>query len=323
MQSLRKLLYPFSFLYDLVTYARNKAFDIKLLQQRVYNIPVIAVGNLSTGGTGKTPMIEYLIKHFSGQNIAVISRGYGRKTKGFRIITDACASSEVGDEPLQMFLKFAPDVMFAVGENRVNAIDRVLEIAPQTDVILLDDAYQHRYVKASKYILLTSYYKPFYKDVLLPAGNLRESSRGIQRADVVVVTKCPQDLTIEQKQVVLKKLGLKTEQKAFFSTIAYSEVLLNSVSEIRLEDITQEVTLLTGIAHPSYFVKHVSGFVNVVEHLQFSDHHHFSQKDIEKIATRKIVITTEKDFVRLRNSGLINLYYLPIKTQFLFEDFSL
>lgn len=323
MQSLRKILYPFSVLYDMVTYARNKAFDIGLLQQRFYDVPVIAVGNLSTGGTGKTPMIEYLIKHFSGQNIAVISRGYGRKTKGFRIITDTCTSSEVGDEPLQMFLKFAPDVMFAVGENRVNAIDRVLEIAPQTDVILLDDAYQHRYVKASKYILLTSYYKPFYKDVLLPAGNLRESSRGVQRADVVVVTKCPQDLTVEQKRVVLKKLGLKTEQKAFFSTIAYSEVLLNSVSEIRLEDITQEVTLLTGIAHPSYFVKHVSRFVNVVEHLQFSDHHHFSQKDIEKIATRKIVITTEKDFVRLRNSGLINLYYLPIKTQFLFEDFSL
>jgi tetraacyldisaccharide 4'-kinase len=321
MQGLRILLYPFSIIYDGVTSLRNYSFDQGWLTSTQFDIPIIAVGNLSTGGTGKTPMIEFLIRQNTGKRIAVLSRGYGRKTKGYLEVKTTSKVSEVGDEPLQFKIKFENSIVVAVCEKRVDGIQRLMK-DHNLDLILLDDAYQHRYVKASHYILLTSYEQPYYEDLLLPAGDLRESRSGASRADSIVVTKCPAVLSEEEMKSIRLKMQPDLHQQVYFSAISYSNEAIGRTGKILLSDLKgKEITVITGIAKPSYFVDFLKSQA-IVNHLQFSDHHIFTIKDLEQIDLNRLIITTEKDYVRLRSFELNNLYYIPIETTFIGEQFS-
>ncbi len=237
MKTLRLLLFPFAIVYDLVTHARNWAFDKGFLEQRSFSTPIIAIGNLSTGGTGKTPMTEYLIRQFEGR-IAVLSRGYGRKTSGFKMVEVDSAPSEVGDEPLQIKRKFGAKITSAVCEKRVDGVERLIG-DNQPDLILLDDAYQHRYVKADHYVLLTAFGDPYYNDFVLPAGNLRESRQGANRAHSIVVTKCPPDISQADMAKIKQKIKPLPHQQVYFSTIAYSENLYSKSSDVSLKEFEE------------------------------------------------------------------------------------
>lgn len=321
MQGLRILLYPFSVLYDGVTRLRNFSFDQGWLTSTTFNIPIIAVGNLSTGGTGKTPMIEFLIRQNAGKRIAVLSRGYGRKTKGYLEVKTTSKASEVGDEPLQFKTKFEESIIVAVCEKRVVGIQRLIE-DHKLDLILLDDAYQHRYVNASHYILLTSYEQPYYEDLLFPAGNLRESKSGADRAQSIVVTKCPVVLSALEMKSITLILEPKSNQEVYFSAVFYSNEAIGSSNNILLSSLKdKEITVVTGIAKPSYFVDFLKTYA-IVKHIQFPDHHNYTAKDLKRIATKQLIITTEKDYVRLKNFEMENLYYVPIETKFLGKEFS-
>ena len=316
MQELRLLLYPFSVLYDGITSLRNWAFDLGIMDQKEFEIPIIAVGNLSTGGTGKTPMIEYLIRVHSDKKVAVLSRGYGRKTTGYIELNEQDSPERVGDEPLQIKMKFKDAIVSAVCEKRVDGINSLLK-NHDLDIILLDDAYQHRHVKASHYILLTSYDKLYVDDYILPAGNLRESSRGAKRANTVIVTKCPVDLSLVDREKITSKLKLNLSQKLYFSSIHYDDFIYNDDKSIVLSSLKgKDATVVTGIAKPRPFVKYLSQFVTVT-HLQFKDHHYFSNEEITMFRTKSLIITTEKDYIRLKQYRLENVYYLPIRTSFI------
>jgi tetraacyldisaccharide 4'-kinase len=322
MQELRLLLYPFSILYDGVTSLRNWAFDKGILDQKEFDVPIIAVGNLSTGGTGKTPMIEYLIDSYKGQRIAVLSRGYGRKTSGYIELSIDDTPEKVGDEPLQIKRKFQDLIMSAVCEKRVDGIQRLLK-DHSLDVILLDDAFQHRHVKASHYILLTSYDRLYVNDFLLPAGNLRESRSGADRAQSIIVTKCPEHISTAERNTVKQRLNLESNQKLYFSFIGYSNILYGINENIELIALKgKKVTVVTGIANPKPFIHFLQDQLNV-EHLEFKDHHSFSEVEIGEIKNKNLIITTEKDFVRLRKYDLSNVFYLPIKTRFIGNELEL
>ncbi|PQJ73891.1 tetraacyldisaccharide 4'-kinase [Polaribacter gangjinensis] len=322
MKLLRFLLFPFAIIYDLVTTFRNFLFDTNIFKQNSFTIPVIVVGNLSVGGTGKTPQIEYLIRLLKNKfQIAVLSRGYKRKTKGFLKVSNSHSATEVGDEPLQFTKKF-PDIFVAVDEQRVSGIQKILAQS-NADIVLLDDAFQHRKVKGSLNILLTKFDDLFVDDFLIPTGNLRESRRGAQRANAIIITKCPENLSVEQQNVIKNKLK-KYQKPIFFTTISYAKTL-KGFTEILLADLSNfEVLLVTGIANPSSLIRFLKDRKINFQHLNFPDHHHFSTKDIELIKSKfedlkglnKIILTTEKDFVRL-NNDLKNLNYLEIETTFL------
>lgn len=322
MKLFRFLLFPAAVLYDLVTRIRNYFFDSGFFKQTSFKIPVIVVGNLSVGGTGKTPQIEYLIRLLKDTyKVAVLSRGYKRKTKGFVLLNEKHNTVDVGDEPLQYFKKFA-NIHVAVDANRVAGITNLISLK-KPDLVLLDDAYQHRKVKGSFYILLTKYNDLFTDDFLLPTGNLRESRRGASRTDVILVTKCPEYLS-EIKQKVIKDKFKKYNKKVFFTAISYSENTLG-FKEIKTKDLNNfEVLLITGIANPTPFTNYLKELKVVFHHLKYADHHYFSKEEITAIknrfqeikATNKIILTTEKDYVRLENN-LEELSYLPIKTSFL------
>lgn len=316
MQELRLLLYPFSVLYDAITSLRNYAFDKGVLKQHEFDIPIIAVGNLSTGGTGKTPMIEYLIANFNGKKVGVLSRGYGRKTSGYLEISVTDGIEKVGDEPLQIKTKFKDDIVSAVCEDRVTGIKKLLD-GHSLDIILLDDAYQHRYVKASHYILLTSYDHLYVDDYLLPAGNLRESRRGAQRAHAIVVTKCPENLSQQQMDAVKSRLKLLQHQALYFSYISYSGLLQGANNTIAIEKLSgKKVTVVTGIARPKPFLQYLNNIIQI-EHLNYGDHHDFTTQEVAVIKSKEIVITTEKDYMRLKKYKLQNLFYLSIETRFI------
>lgn len=322
MQSLRNLLFPFSILYDGITRARNWAFDNGYLTQEAFDIPIIAVGNLSTGGTGKTPMIEWLIEHFKGKRIAVLSRGYGRETNGYIEIGNHHTAAQVGDEPLQIKLKYGDAIVSAVCEKRVDGIKELLK-NHSIDIILLDDAFQHRYVKASHYILLTSYEKLYSNDYLLPAGNLRESRKGANRAHTIVVTKCPDHLSQVEKDSMTQQLKPLKGQKVYFSTIEYGERICQSSESILLDKLKlDKITAVTGIAKPAPFINFLKKQFDV-KHLEYGDHHRFRESEIDNIAAQDIVITTEKDYTRLSPWDLPKVYYLPMKIKFLGEEPSL
>ena len=323
MNLLRKLLFPFAILYDFITSLRNFLYDNNILKSNSYNIPVIAVGNLNVGGTGKTPQIEYLIRLLaSNYKVATLSRGYKRKSKGF-ILANANTNAEIlGDEPFQYFKKFS-NIQVAVDADRKNGIDRLLTQTLKPDVILLDDAYQHRSVKAGFYILLTAYDDLFSDDYLLPTGNLRENRCGANRANVIIVTKCPPSIAKSKQEEIKMKLQyfLKQNNKLveiFFSHVIYDDKVYNdnesfAVDEVRL---TPKI-LLAGIANPKPFFDYLRSDNDQI--MMFEDHHHFSESEIRSIknkASEKIIITTEKDFVRL-NSKIFKkqLFYLPIKSQ--------
>ncbi|OCB76499.1 tetraacyldisaccharide 4'-kinase [Flavobacterium crassostreae] len=320
MKLLRQLLFPFAIIYGWITRIRNFCFDTGILKSYSFDLPVIAVGNLSVGGTGKTPQIEYLIRLLQQDyRVATLSRGYKRESKGF-VLADADANARIlGDEPFQYYQKFKK-IQVAVDANRKNGIEQLLLQKPKPQVILLDDAYQHRKVKAGFYVLLTSYGELYSEDRMLPTGNLREYASGAKRAHVVVVTKCPVGLSEQEQNSIRDKLKLTKEQALFFSTIAYQDSLCSEKTTLMVQDIIQEdKVLVAGIAKPEPFFAHLQT-ANSVQ-IRYPDHHHFTTKDIleiKKQSQNKILITTEKDFMRLKDSVLKEqLYYLPISSAFL------
>lgn len=315
---LRKLLFPFAVLYGLITAIRNYLYDKGILKSYSFEVPVIAVGNLSVGGTGKTPQIEYLIRLLSPHyKVATLSRGYKRKSEGF-VLADAKANAEtVGDEPFQYFRKF-PQIQVAVDADRRNGIAQLLAQKNKPEIILLDDAFQHRRVKAGFYILLTSYGDLFCDDFILPTGNLRESRAGATRADVIVVTKCPANLSEAEQQKIKDRIGANAP--IFFSTIDYDDKVYDHNGNLGVGELkSQQKLLLAGIAKPKPFFDYLQSGNDEV--MVFPDHHHFSENDVLDIknkAADKIIITTEKDFVRLEAEIFAaQLYYLPIKSTIL------
>lgn len=318
MNILRKILFPFAILYGFITSFRNFLFDKGILKSHSFDLPIIAVGNLSVGGTGKTPMIEYLIRLLSSEyKIATLSRGYKRKSEGF-ILADETSNAEIlGDEPFQFYQKF-PNILVAVDANRKNGIEQLINIS-KPDIVLLDDAFQHRKVKAGFYILLTAFNDLYANDFILPTGNLRESRSGAERANIVVVTKCPANLSEKEKNTIERKLQLESRQKLFFTSITYDEFVFSEEKQLLVSEIkNSEKLLLAGIAKPEPFFEYLKNENDTI--LTYPDHHHFSEKDILEIkekAKGKIIITTEKDFVRLKgNLPKEQLFYLPIKSSF-------
>ncbi|WP_026724859.1 tetraacyldisaccharide 4'-kinase [Flavobacterium sasangense] len=315
---LRKILFPLAFLYWLITFIRNWLYDKGIFKSHSFDIPIIAVGNLSVGGTGKTPQIEYLIRLLSEKyKVAVLSRGYKRTTEGFILADENATASSIGDEPFQFYSKF-PNIQVAVDANRKNGIENLLQLQDKPDVILLDDAFQHRKVKAGFYILLTAYDDLFCDDYILPFGNLREPSSGKKRADMIIVTKCPNDLSEIAQLKIREKLNVK--QQVFFTTIQYDDYVFGNECQLLVSEIQSESkVLVAGIAKPKLFFDFLKNEED--ETLVFPDHHHFSKQDCEQIlakANGRKIITTEKDFVRL--NGLLpkgQLFYLPIKSTFL------
>lgn len=317
MNFLRKILFPFAVLYGLITSIRNFLFDKGMLKSYSFDLPVIAVGNLSVGGTGKTPQIEYLIRLLSNHfKVATLSRGYKRKSEGF-VLADTTSNAEIiGDEPFQFYQKF-PKIQVAVDADRRNGITQLLSQSNKPDIILLDDAFQHRRVTAGFYILLTAYNDLFSDDFILPTGNLRESRNGAKRANIIVVTKCPQTVSDKEQEEIKQKIG--TNSPIFFTYIEYDDSIYSNAGKRNLSDVKNvDKLVLAGIAKPESFFAYLQAAKNNT--LVFPDHHNFTQQDIETItekANNKMIVTTEKDFVRL--SGKLpddQLFYLPIKSTF-------
>ena len=329
-------LLPLSWVYGWCVRFRNFLFDIGILKSKSFDVPVISVGNITVGGTGKTPHVEYLIRllrqHF---NVAVLSRGYKRKTKGFIQADMDSTSRDIGDEPYQMKHKY-PDVTVAVDKSRVNGIERLME-SKDIDVVLLDDAFQHRYVKPGINILLVDYHRLVIYDKLLPAGRLREPLKGKDRADIVIVTKCPKELKPMEFRVITKAMNLYAYQSLYFTSLAYDKMipLFRKNGKRALEDIAsnEHVLLLTGIASPKQMQVDIEPHASNVYPLTFSDHHNFRSRDIERInetfaslPSPKCVITTEKDAARIAGiDGLSdevkkNIYALPVKIEFMLEQ---
>ena len=318
MRIFRKFLFPFALLYGLVMLFRNYLYDTGFFKSTKFPFPVICVGNLSAGGTGKTPMIEYLLDLLSKKfKVAALSRGYGRETKGFILLNGIESAREVGDEPLQFKSRFK-DAIIAVDENRVHGIT-LLKNRFSPEVVLLDDAFQHRKVKAGLNILLTSYGDLFRDDFMLPTGNLREPKSGAERARIVVVTKCPVGLTKMEQDSIGKRLELRNYQKLYFSYIEYAKNIYNEHEEIPLSTILNEkISLVTGIANPAPLCNYLEKMNIDFTHFIFPDHHNFSPSDLKKFNSASRILTTEKDYMRLKN--LIShpgLYFLPIKMKFI------
>lgn len=316
MTLLRKLLFPIAVLYGFITSIRNYLYDKGILKSYAFDVPIIAVGNLSVGGTGKTPQIEYLVRLLSPKyKVATLSRGYKRKSKGFVLATASANADLLGDEPYQYFKKF-PQIQVAVDANRRNGIKQLLALQEKPEVILLDDAYQHRKVKAGFYILLTTYHDLFCDDWLLPTGNLRESRSGAKRADMIIVTKCPKDITEIAQEKIKQHIGV--DKPIYFSYVDYDSMVYNETDSLEVSEIKkQSKVLLAGIAKPKPFVDFLKADNDVV--ITYPDHHHFSNAEIVALksqAGEKIIVTTEKDFVRLEAEILRKqLYYLPIKSR--------
>lgn len=319
MNLLRKILFPFSALYGGITQFRNFLYDKNILKAAEFPIPIIAVGNLSVGGTGKSPQIEYLIRLLApNYRIATLSRGYKRQSKGFVLADKNASAATLGDEPYQFYSKF-PNIDVAVDADRANGISKLLSLS-KPDVILLDDAFQHRRVKAGFYILLTMYSELYTDDFLLPTGNLRESRRGAKRANIIVVTKCPRDLSVEQQLKIRLRLRLKSHQQLFFSYIDFDNSVYSAADAVCVTEIRNTKKLLiAGIAKPESFFSHLQSDGDSV--LRFPDHHHFSDSDVASIKLKAAgmpIVTTEKDYVRLKHKmPKSQIYYLPIRSAFI------
>ncbi len=314
MKLFRKILYPVVPLYYVVVFLRNKFFDWSIFSSKSYTFPLLCVGNLSVGGTGKTPMIEYLIALLEPKyKLATLSRGYGRKSKGFLIAEPNATSQDIGDEPLQLFNKFKT-ITVAVDADRQNGLKCLKENYPWVDAVLLDDAFQHRKVTAGFNMLLTAYDQLYCDDGVLPTGNLREPKSGAKRAQVIVVTKCPENLSDLEKTALIKRLNPKSNQAVFFSSIQYSDTLMSSTSSRSLIDLKNtRFTLVTGIANPKPLVAYLEELGLDFEHLSYKDHHEFSNSELELIHSKSLVVTTEKDFSRLNSEAKDQIYYLPIQ----------
>lgn len=327
------LLTPLSWIYGAVTGIRNWLFDSRILKEEEYDIPIIGVGNITVGGTGKTPHVEYIVSNLAADyKIAVLSRGYKRKTSGFVLANSNITPDLIGDEPFQIYRKFGMKVQVAVCENRRKGIQELLRLFPDLGLIVLDDSFQHRWVKPKVSVLLTDYSRPFYRDRLLPLGRLRESPSQVNRADMVVVTKCPDDLMPINFRITSKDLDLMKYQKLFFTRYEYGA--LEPVfpenapysASLGMLGAGDAVLLLTGIAHPRYFVRHFRNYPFKVKVDHYSDHHDFSRSDIDSInerfrslpGSRKIIVTTEKDAMRLMHNPYFPeslkpfTFYLPV-----------
>lgn len=329
---MKYLLLPFSWLYGLITDARNYLYDKGLFKSKSFEIPIINVGNITVGGTGKSPQVEYLIRLLKVKyQVVTLSRGYGRKTKGF-ILADATANAEtIGDEPMQFYQKFEKEIAVAVGEKRVKAIEQILKQKPDTEVIILDDAFQHRAVKPSLNILLIDYNRPIDEDYPFPAGRLRERRQGARRADIIVITKCPVGLNLEEQFFFKNRMKPYSKENTpiLFTKILYGKPLNCRSESIVLKD-TEPTLLISGIAKPEPFENYVRQNFNLSSHVIFKDHYSYSEKDIFLILSSmpmltKAILMTEKDMVKFKpflNHDLlkdISLFYLPIEIGFLHE----
>lgn len=334
MQNWRKILLPFSPLYGLIIRVRNFLFDKGLLKSNSYNTPIIAIGNLTTGGTGKTPHIEYLIRLLrKSYKVATISRGYGRSTTGYIHAKGNCNTKEIGDEPMQYFTKF-PEISVNVAEKRTEAIENLIHSIQKPQVILMDDAFQHRSVKPGLNILLLEYEFIFKEDYLLPAGNLREPMSSKSRADVIIVSKSPSILVPIEKKNILEIIQPTENQQVYFSYLKYGEFnkvfgqqspMLMGASYYMEKRFT--ILMVTGIANPSGLIEYLRRHTDKLETLIFPDHHEFDSKDLVKITETfnnianqsKIIVTTEKDAMRLRDPEIdpaikkLPLFFLPIE----------
>jgi tetraacyldisaccharide 4'-kinase len=322
------LLSPFAFLYGAATDFRNHLFDLGVKKSTNFLIPTVAVGNLRIGGTGKTPMVEFLVRSLlKDYSIAVLSRGYGRKTTGFRLAHSDSQATEIGDEPLQIFTKFSPQINVAVSEDRVLAIPEILFQAPDTELVILDDAFQHRYLKADAYILLTTFQQPFFKDKLLPLGGLREKRKGVKRADIIVVTKCPANVSSLEKKEYIRNIYnyVDIEIPVLFSSIEYGMPIEVSNTS---QPIKKQVILLSGLANSVDFKNKVQEEYQIVGNFEFRDHYKYKPSDFEELKKiharfpQSVIMTTEKDAVKLRSDEFkdllsqIPIYVLPIEVKF-------
>jgi tetraacyldisaccharide 4'-kinase len=330
--AVRMLLFPFSLVYLLVIWIRNKLYDKNFFKSVSFNLPLICIGNIAVGGTGKSPMVEYLVRILKNDYaVATLSRGYKRKTSGYALANERSTALEIGDEPMQFYLKF-PDVAVSVGEQRVEAIPQLLHDRPGTQVIILDDAFQHRAIRAGLNILLVECGNLFTRDWYLPTGDLRDERRSYKRADMIVITKTPPELTWEQRQEVINEIKPLDTQKVFFSSIKYGKpyhIITGEITDIN-EDM--EVLLVTGIANPRPLKKLLQDTAGAYYLMSYNDHHIFTIDDLKEIIKRfqaitsgtKIIVTTEKDAVRLvkfENAlKALPVYVMPIEQQFLFDE---
>jgi len=333
---LKFLLRPLSILFGLVVMIRNYLFDHNMLRSVEFPVSLISVGNITVGGTGKTPHIEYLARLLQDRfRIAILSRGYMRSTTGFILASDHSASTEIGDEPLQMKLKF-PGIVVAVDESRRNGIEKIMEQFPETEVILLDDAFQHRWVTPGLSLLLTDYSRLFTRDYLLPFGRLREQRYNSRRADIIIVSKAPSNLSPIDRRLIEGEITPLEHQLLYLTSIEYGElrnIHSDDASGISLSDITEmgsHVLLLTGIANPEPMRRYIDGYSASTTLMSFSDHHVYTLKELSEIkrvysslpSENRCIITTEKDSFRLREAGDLrnifddNFYYLPITVTF-------
>lgn len=331
---LKPLLYPVSLLYGVIVWLRNKLYDAGFISSIQFSVPVISVGNLSTGGTGKTPHIEYLIRLLQYEyRVATMSRGYKRRTTGFFLAGPGTDAAQIGDEPMQFHYKF-PEVTVSVCEDRMTGIPRLLGERPGLEVVLLDDAFQHRSVKPGLNILIVDHARPFYKDYILPFGSLRERRKASRRADIIIVSKCPASISAAERQSITAHIKPLPAQRVFFSTLAYGVVTnFFSGEPIQLSP-TQHVVMVSGIAHPGPMLAYLREQVLEVHLLRYPDHHYFTGNNLEEIrqtcrnwaVEHKMIITTEKDAARLRihreelQGWGITIGVLPVEVRFLQHD---
>lgn len=343
VNALKKITFtPLSYLYGAAVYVRNKLFDWDIIKSEKFDIPVVSIGNIAVGGTGKTPHTEYVISLLqSSYNIGILSRGYKRKTSGFIMASSHSTPNDIGDEPYQIYRKFGKTIKVAVCEQRVEGVRKMLKLYPETDLILLDDAFQHRYIKPSLSIVLTEYNRPFFSDRLLPLGRLRESTQSVrERADFIIVTKCSDQIKPVELRLFKKQLDLFPYQKLFFSKFRYNSLIpvFPEASKYLplLEVLTAKDTILTvtGIANPLPLIKYLKTFNAAVKIMQFPDHHAFTRSDFEDIESTfsglkgryKIIMTTEKDAVRIVTNPYFpdslkqHIFYQPVAVEFIPSD---
>ncbi|MEP7081117.1 MAG: tetraacyldisaccharide 4'-kinase [Ginsengibacter sp.] len=332
LRSFRYILFPFSLLYGLVIWVRNFLFDKKYITSTSFNLPIICIGNLAIGGTGKTPMTEYLVRLLKDKfQVGVVSRGYKRKTRGYILATETTTAVDIGDEPLQIHNKF-PDIAVAVSEERVVGVPQLLHDRPQTEVIILDDAFQHRQVRAGLNILLTEYNDLYTRDILLPAGDLRDLKSSSRRADIIIVTKCKSYLNEKERQKIAKEIRPLPHQQVYFTKIDYSIPFHLFSGEEKMLTQQNAVLLVCAIANPRPLKEMLTSFVSYYDELSFRDHHIFNTDDLNEIIKQfkkidnpnKIILTTEKDAVRLKKFenelSSYPIYVLPMSHKFLFEE---
>lgn len=333
---LKILLFPFAVLYDLITRFRNYAFDKRWLKSTAFNLPLISVGNLSVGGTGKTPQVEYLIRLLQDDyRLGTLSRGYGRKTKGFILANEQSTARQIGDEPMQYYFKFGQNIAVSVGEERALAIPYLLDERPEIQTILLDDAFQHRMVRPSFSILMTRYDRPFYQDYLLPMGRLREARKGAKRANVIIVSKCPPDISLEERQKIQENMRpyILPSTPVFFSSIRYAPPLaLNDAAQAQTLQPTTKILLISGIAQAEGLEQYIKTHFTMSKHMRFADHHFYIPPDMADIRKHfsqqkaQAILCTEKDAVKLQMPELKDLiadlpiFYLPIEVEFLADE---